>query len=82
MIELTRLNGKTFLLNAELVETIEATPDTTIRLTSGRTYVVKEDCPTVKTSVLNYRRALLQGKDKSPPPGWNVIDSPDESPSE
>jgi flagellar protein FlbD len=36
MIELTRLNGKKFLLNAELVETVESLPDTTLRLTNGR----------------------------------------------
>jgi len=60
MIELTRLNGKKFYLNAELVESMEAVPDTTIRLTSGKTYVVREDCRTVWEALLAYRRAILR----------------------
>lgn len=42
MIKLTRLNGKPFILNALYIETIESFPDTTIALTNGRKYVVKE----------------------------------------
>lgn len=42
MIKLTRLNGKPFILNAIYIETIESFPDTTIMLTNGRKYVVKE----------------------------------------
>ena len=61
MIELTRLNGRKFFLNAELVESMEAVPDTTIRLTNGKTYVVREDCRTVWEALLGYRRAVLRG---------------------
>jgi flagellar protein FlbD len=42
VIKLTRLNGKPFILNALYIETIESFPDTTIALTNGRKYVVKE----------------------------------------
>lgn len=42
MIKVTRLNGKPFILNALLIEAIESFPDTTITLTNGRKYVVKE----------------------------------------
>lgn len=42
MIKVTRLNGKSFILNAIYIETIESFPDTTITLTNGRKYVVKE----------------------------------------
>ncbi|MGG5252942.1 flagellar FlbD family protein [Neobacillus sp. SM06] len=42
MIKVTRLNGKSFCLNAIYIETIEAFPDTTITLANGRKYVVKE----------------------------------------
>ncbi|MDT8859019.1 flagellar FlbD family protein [Alkalihalobacillus sp. MEB130] len=41
MIELIRLNGKPFLLNAMLIEQIEAFPDTTITLISGKKIVVR-----------------------------------------
>ncbi|EIJ79589.1 flagellar FlbD family protein [Bacillus methanolicus] len=42
MIKVTRLNGKPFLINAIYIETVESFPDTTITLTNGRKYVVKE----------------------------------------
>ena len=42
MIDVTRLNGKNFVLNAELIEVMEETPDTVITLTTGHKYVVKE----------------------------------------
>ncbi|WP_313891259.1 flagellar FlbD family protein [Psychrobacillus sp.] len=39
MINLTRLNGKEFSLNALYIETVESFPDTTITLTNGHKYV-------------------------------------------
>lgn len=42
MIQVTRLNGRPFHINALYIETVEAVPDTTIRLTNGKTYIVKE----------------------------------------
>ncbi len=42
MITVTRLNGHSITLNLLLVESIEATPDTVIALTTGNKYVVKE----------------------------------------
>ena len=78
MIELTRLNGKKFMLNAELVETVEAMPDTTLRLTSGRTVVVKEDCQAVCNALLGYRQGLVHGQFNFAPSGWNVINTASE----
>ncbi|MFC4409210.1 flagellar FlbD family protein [Chungangia koreensis] len=42
MIELTRLNGKKFTLNALYIETVESFPDTTITLTTGTKMIVRE----------------------------------------
>ncbi|WP_121609255.1 flagellar FlbD family protein [Mesobacillus foraminis] len=42
MINVTRLNGKSFMINALFIETIESFPDTTITLTNGKKFVVKE----------------------------------------
>lgn len=42
MIYVTRLNGKTFVLNCDLIETMEETPDTVITLTGGNKYIVSE----------------------------------------
>ncbi|GGE46476.1 hypothetical protein GCM10011391_26600 [Pullulanibacillus camelliae] len=42
MIQLTRINGKAFTLNALLIEQVEALPDTTISLTTGKKIIVKD----------------------------------------
>ncbi|MBB6443850.1 flagellar FlbD family protein [Bacillus benzoevorans] len=42
MIKVSRLNGKPFIINALYIETIESFPDTTITLTNGKKYIVKE----------------------------------------
>ncbi len=58
MIVLTRLNGKGFVLNAELIRTIEENPDTTITLISGDHIVVKEPMVEVVTRSVEYGRLL------------------------
>ncbi len=60
MISLTRLNGITFWLNAELIETVEATPDVVVTLTNGRKYVVRETIEEVVTAIENYRVRLFR----------------------
>ena len=42
MIEVTRLNGTQILVNADLIELVEETPDTVITFTTGRKIIVKE----------------------------------------
>ncbi|GAE24260.1 flagellar protein FlbD [Halalkalibacter wakoensis JCM 9140] len=54
MIELIRLNGKPFLLNALLIEQVEAFPDTTITLLSGKKIVVKNSIEEVQ-KLINVR---------------------------
>lgn len=51
MIEVTRLSGKTFTINALYIETVESFPDTTIRLTTGSTLLVKESEEEVRKKV-------------------------------
>lgn len=58
MIHLTRLNGKGFVLNAELIRTIEERPDTTINLINGDTLVVKERLDDVVRRAIEYGRAV------------------------
>ncbi|MFC0558598.1 flagellar FlbD family protein [Halalkalibacter alkalisediminis] len=48
MIELIRLNGQPFLLNVMLIEQIEAFPDATITLVSGKKIVVRNDMKEIK----------------------------------
>ena len=56
MIQVTRLNGKGLVLNAELIQFIEATPDTVITLLNHEKIVVKESSDQVVERVLQYRR--------------------------
>ncbi len=58
MIALTRLNGSRFVLNAELIRTIEEHPDTVIQLINGDHVVVKEAMDVVVARAIEYRRHL------------------------
>lgn len=58
MITVTRLNGQRFVVNAELIRTIESNPDTTIRLINGDHFIVKEPMPQVVKLAVEYGRAL------------------------
>lgn len=51
MIDVTRMNGKQFTLNSDLIETIEETPDTVLTLTTGKKIIVKESRQEVKNLV-------------------------------
>lgn len=55
---MTRLNGKGFTINALYIETIESFPDTTITLTNGRKYVVREDEHTVKQLINDFYQSI------------------------
>jgi len=59
MIKVTRLNNKSFVINCEWIETVEATPDTVITLTNGKKYVVAEKVEEVVEKVIEYKRKLL-----------------------
>ena len=58
MIEITRLNGIKTLINPDLIEMIESTPDTMITLTTGRKIIVKESRQEVNNLVKSYRKEI------------------------
>ncbi|MEM7260803.1 MAG: flagellar FlbD family protein [Planctomycetota bacterium] len=58
MIRLTRLNGREFLLNAELIKFMEETPDTVITLVNGERFLVTESADDVVDRVVEYGRML------------------------
>lgn len=58
MITLTKLNGNRFVINAELIRTIEERPDTTISLTNGETMIVKEKMNEVVAKAIEYGRMI------------------------
>ncbi|MDL2219602.1 flagellar FlbD family protein [Ruminococcaceae bacterium OttesenSCG-928-O06] len=61
MITLTRLNKTEFVLNCDLIETIQENPDTTIRLTTGNIYIVRESVQEVVRATVAYKRSLFEG---------------------
>ncbi|HOQ37738.1 MAG TPA: flagellar FlbD family protein [Acetivibrio sp.] len=58
MIKLTRLNGTEFVLNCELIEVVEQTPDTVISTTNGKKFVVVENIDEIVKKVLHYKRSI------------------------
>lgn len=57
MIQLTRLDGEAFILNAELIRYVEKRPDTFITLTTNERLVVKESMDEVVRRAIDYQRA-------------------------
>lgn len=61
MITLSRLNGTEFVLNCDLIETIQENPDTTIRTTTGNIYIVAESVQEVVDATVRYKRSWFTG---------------------
>lgn len=59
MISVTRLNGERFALNPDLIERVEAHPDTVAFLVDGTKYVVRESVGEVLTEIREYRAGIL-----------------------
>ena len=58
MIQLTRLNDRAFVLNAEQIKTIESTPDTLITLLNGDQILVKEPLEDVVRRAIDFGRSI------------------------
>lgn len=58
MIVVTRLDGKEYLINPHQIESIEAKPDTTLTMLSGKTVVVREKPSVVVDRIVDYRRRI------------------------
>ena len=59
MITITRLNDKELVINCELIELIEANPDTTITTTTGRKIIAKESVEDIVIATKKYKREIL-----------------------
>jgi flagellar protein FlbD len=59
VIEVTRLSGSTVVLNADLIEKIEATPDTVVTLTTGACFVVRESVAQVVEIIIEYKARIF-----------------------
>lgn len=58
MISVKRLNNQELWLNPHLIETIEATPDTVISLSTGKQLVIKESVAEVVAKIIKYRKTI------------------------
>jgi flagellar protein FlbD len=58
MIHLTRLNQNEIVINSDLIEHIETTPDTVISLTNGQKFVVMESTADIVQRIIEFRRQL------------------------
>jgi len=59
MIKVTRLNHSALILNSDLIEHIEITPDTVITLTSGQKFMVLESADEIVEEVIAFRKSLF-----------------------
>ena len=58
MIALTRLNGHPLMVNSDLIEQIEETPDTVITLTSGNRIIVLDRMNEVQAKIIEFKRRI------------------------
>jgi flagellar protein FlbD len=61
MIAVTRLDGSEMVLNADLVEWIERTPDTVVGLVNGERFLVRESPDELVRRVIEFKRSVLSG---------------------
>lgn len=58
MIRLTRLNGQPIMVNADLIESVETTPDTVITLVSGNKLIVRDSMDAIQQNVIEFKRKI------------------------
>lgn len=64
MVCVSRLNGKTFYINPDLIEFIEETPDTVITTTTGKKVIVEEAADEVFERIIAYKQKIFFGLPK------------------
>lgn len=62
MIDVTGMNNKEFILNADHIEKIEEVPETLITLTNGKKYIVLETIEEVREAVIRYKNRIFTYK--------------------
>lgn len=60
MITVTKINDSEIVINPELIEIMQETPDTTITLTTGRKIIVKEAVDDIIDKIKKYKKDLLK----------------------
>lgn len=63
LVELTKLNGETIMINALQIEYVELIPESKIIMMNGKFHIVSEDKDEVKRKVLEFLRSFQKGKE-------------------
>jgi len=83
MIALTRLNGSRFAVNSDLIERIDASPDTVITLVDGTKYLVAEPLDVVIEAIRAFRSSVVANAGADPvvssPSPLRIVSSSEES---
>jgi flagellar protein FlbD len=58
VIALTRLNGHPVMVNSDLIESLEETPDTVVTLTSGNKLIVRDSMTDVQRKIVAFKRSI------------------------
>ncbi len=58
MIALTRLNGHPVMVNSDLIEQLEETPDTVVTLTSGNRLIVRDKMQDIQQKIVDFKRRI------------------------
>ena len=58
MIALRRLNNQPIMVNADLIESLESTPDTVVTLTSGNKLIVRDTPEEIAAKIVEYQRKV------------------------
>lgn len=62
MIFVTKLNGESYLLNNRLIETVEERPDTTLTLTGGKVFIIKESLEELQAKIMAFESSVYHYK--------------------
>jgi flagellar protein FlbD len=69
VIALRRLNGQEFVLNADMIESIESTPDTVVSLSTGKKLVVQNTIEDIVRKAIKYKQLCHQAINVVPKKG-------------
>jgi flagellar protein FlbD len=61
MITLTRFDGTQFVLNSDIIQYVEKTPDTIVTMTTGDKLMVKESVENIVEAIIKFRQNLMVG---------------------
>ena len=64
MIQVTRFDGRPVVVNADLILTLESTPDTVVALVTGASIMVRESVDDVVKRVIDYRQRIARGPER------------------